>query len=612
MCAVIALRFAVVARERLKSVDSYVQNLARRIHDLERARDKPKEPAPPVAEAPSEPATPPPPPARALPHAPRPARPAPEPARQSVPFEKEIPFPRARGTPPRRRPGAARTPSRGSARREPRPSLEERIGGRWFNWVGILAILFGVAYAMKYSFERGWVTHRMRFWSGLLFGVSLLAAGMFSERRRYAVLARGFWGGGIGVLFVVLFAGFKLLQVHGEPLLGRPLAFAGMALTVIAGVTIAIVYDTRTTAALSAIGGYLVPVLLRTGIPDQIFLFTYLLILTAGFLFLGYWKRWGFLRLLTFGVVVIYFAGWWLTEGIGAPWAMLLYPSVVFAFFAAEIVAWSAWRRVADAGLSYVVLGLAATLHTLSGLSVLHDHFIAFRGAFLLATAAYLLLGARTIARRHPEDMPLALCYGYGAAALFLLAPVFEDAVHGYWHGCIWALQGAALFAASEVWGARGHVRIVGYAAFALAALRLLGYDTPEKLAQVHPYLPFWNARGLAFAIVTASFVFGCYRSWRRERAARVHETEHLLTTGLWIVTLSLPAVFLTLELTQGLDTYLAPRFGGATRAYENQASHWMTLLWAAYATLVATATGAPRRARPRERRPRLRRRWSS
>ena len=41
--------------------------------------------------------------------------------------------------------------------------LEERIGGRWFNWVGILAILFGVAYGLKYSFDRDWITQFIRF-----------------------------------------------------------------------------------------------------------------------------------------------------------------------------------------------------------------------------------------------------------------------------------------------------------------------------------------------------------------------------------------------------------------------------------------------------------------
>ena len=183
----------------------------------------------------------------------------------------------------------------------PALSLEERIGGRWFNWVGILAMLFGVAYGLKYSFDEGWVTPTMRFWGGLTLGVALLAAGVVSERRGYAVLARGFWGGGTGTLFLVFYAGFQLLTgPEGAPVIARGVAFVGMALTVVVGGSIAVVYNARSTAVLSAVGGYLTPLLLGNFARDQVFLFTYLSILTAGLLVLGYWKRWVFLRPLAF------------------------------------------------------------------------------------------------------------------------------------------------------------------------------------------------------------------------------------------------------------------------------------------------------------------------
>ena len=165
--------------------------------------------------------------------------------------------------------------------------------------------------------------------------------------------------------------GIRKATTGGAPIIGRGVAFVGMAATVAVGVAIAVLYNTRTTALLSAIGGYLTPVLLTTGEPDQVFLFTYLSILTAGFLVLAYRKRWVFFRALTFWVVVAYFGGWWTAEGVGLPWAMLLYTSVMFLFFSAEIVAWSAFRGVVDEGWSYVVLGLNTTLHVLVGLTVL-------------------------------------------------------------------------------------------------------------------------------------------------------------------------------------------------------------------------------------------------
>jgi len=552
---ILALVFSISARSGLRSAERHwrqrIEDLDRRLRNLERPGAAP--PPAPVQ------------PARAAPPKPKPA-PAPRPV-VTPPPPPPVPEPAA-----------------------PRVSLEERIGGRWFNWVGILAILFGVAYAMKYSFERGWITPRMRFWSGLAFGIALLAAGTFSERRRYTVLARGFWGGGIGVLFVVLFAGYRLLLVDGEPMIGRPVSFAGMLATVIAGIVIAIVYDTRTAAVLAAIGGYLTPVLLREKAPDQVFLFTYLLILTAGLHFLGYWKRWRFLRLMTFAVVIAYFGGWWALHGIGEPWAMLLFPSLLFLFFVGEAAAWSAFRHVADDELSYVLLGLGATLHVLSGLTVLDAHFPAFQGLFLLGTSAYLLGAAWLVHRRHADDRLLALFLAYGAGTVFLLAPYFEERLGGHWLPVAWAAQGALLFRAADARGG-GHTRLFGYVALGLAAGRLLAWDAPGTLATVDPYLPFWSVRGAVFGAVILAFAYASWRSLARERAGPVHPAEHAAATGLWIGALSLPAVFLSLELSQALDTYLRSHVA-TPRAYAHQASHWMTLLWAAYATLVATVTG--------------------
>ncbi|MFB3065024.1 MAG: DUF2339 domain-containing protein, partial [Planctomycetota bacterium] len=475
-------------------------------------------------------------------------------------------------------------------------SLEERIGGRWFNWVGILAILFGVAYGLKYSFDRDWITPVTRFWSGLVFGVVLLGAGTYSERHRYAALARGFWGGGIGVLFLVFFAGFKLLfDADGAPIIGRGVSFTGMAATVAVGVAIAVLYNTRTTALLSAIGGYLTPVLLTTGEPDQVFLFTYLSILTAGLLVLAYRQRWVFFRALTFWVVVAYFAGWWTAEGVGLPWAMLLYTSVMFLFFSAEIVAWSAFRGVVDEGWSYVVLGLNTTLHVLVGLTVLDSWFPAYKGLFLLGTAAWHFWGALLVHRRNASDRMLTLCLAHAAGVLFLLAPVFEARIGGHWLAIVWALQGAAFFWAAERWEGQGHTRAWGFGALGLAALRLLTQDVPQRLADVEPYMPFWSARAVAFGVVIATFAFACWRVPLRESSdLEVPQPERRAATGLWIVGLSLPAVFLSLELAQALGTYVKPPEAATklTEAYEQSSANWMTLLWAAYATLVATVTG--------------------
>jgi len=53
-------------------------------------------------------------------------------------------------------PAATEQPSR-SRGLYARASLETKIGGQWLNRVGIVAVLIGVSYFLKYAFDNNWV-----------------------------------------------------------------------------------------------------------------------------------------------------------------------------------------------------------------------------------------------------------------------------------------------------------------------------------------------------------------------------------------------------------------------------------------------------------------------
>src|SRR5262245_50149188 len=48
--------------------------------------------------------------------------------------------------------------------------LEGKIGKLWLNRIGIVAVLFGVAYFIMYAFDKGWIRERGRVALGLLVG----------------------------------------------------------------------------------------------------------------------------------------------------------------------------------------------------------------------------------------------------------------------------------------------------------------------------------------------------------------------------------------------------------------------------------------------------------
>src|SRR2546423_1136580 len=57
---------------------------------------------------------------------------------------------------------------------EPREELEGQIGKLWLNRIGIIAILTGVSYFIKYAFDNGWIGPAGRIALGLLAGIGLI------------------------------------------------------------------------------------------------------------------------------------------------------------------------------------------------------------------------------------------------------------------------------------------------------------------------------------------------------------------------------------------------------------------------------------------------------
>src|SRR5580698_3696000 len=96
-------------------------------------------------------------------------------------------------------------------------SLESRIGSQLFNRIGIVAMLIGVAWFLKFAIDNHWIGPPARVLIGLIAGAGLIA---WSERFR----TRGFSGFslslkaiGTGVLYLSLWAAFALFHlIPGE------------------------------------------------------------------------------------------------------------------------------------------------------------------------------------------------------------------------------------------------------------------------------------------------------------------------------------------------------------------------------------------------------------
>src|SRR3569833_3909435 len=104
-----------------------------------------------------------------------------------------------------------------SAEKRDTRSLESRVGSQWFNRIGILAILIGMAWFLKFAIDNEWIGPLGRVVIGLIAGVGLI---VWSERFRakyYTAFSYSLKAVGTGVLYLSLWASFSLYHLIPAP-----------------------------------------------------------------------------------------------------------------------------------------------------------------------------------------------------------------------------------------------------------------------------------------------------------------------------------------------------------------------------------------------------------
>lgn len=84
----------------------------------------------------------------------------------------------------------------------PKKSLENVIGTKWIGRVGMVAIIFAVAFFLKYSFENRLIGETGRIILGILCGLSLIGVGEhFQKKKNWGLYGQTLTGGGLAILF---------------------------------------------------------------------------------------------------------------------------------------------------------------------------------------------------------------------------------------------------------------------------------------------------------------------------------------------------------------------------------------------------------------------------
>src|SRR5260221_482745 len=442
--------------------------------------------------------------------------------------------------------------------------MESLIAGRWFNRIGIVALLIAVSYFLKLAFDNNWIGPSGRVAIGVVLGALMLPWSHWLLGKGYTYFSEGIAALGEATLFLSVWAGCQYY-----PLYNRDVGFAAMMAITAVMAAVAIGRNSQRIAVLSLLGGLLTPILASSGQNQQVVLFTYLLFLAAGSLVIQAKKGWNSLVPIAFVCCQIYFWGW--------------YSEFFHTNSPLE-------RSVFFATLFYLLFSLLPILNAMRGLDfgeldismVLLNSF-AYSGALFVLLCPYdkwpltllflaLAGGSVAIARLLPapsENQSATARLLFAGLALTFLTLAIPIRLEGNWITLSFAVEGAILVY-TGFQTASNFLRQSGYLLLAIAALRLLFLPPAGG-----PFL--FNARFGAYAVMIACFAVAlCAAQTNPSKIAWQEQVE----VGIFAVVINVYALIaLSLEFWDF--------FGKASTILDAALAQHLSLsiLWTAYAT---------------------------
>ena len=395
-------------------------------------------------------------------------------------------------------------------------------GGNPMVRIGVIVLFFGVSFLAKLAIDADLVSIELRMAGIAAGGLALVALG-WNFRRSHADFALPLQGGGMGILFLAVFAAYRL---YG--LLPAGLCFGLLVGLVGFAAVLAVAQNSAALAAFGVVGGFLAPVLASTGSGDHVALFSYYLVLNLSIMGIAWFKAWRVLNWLGFVFTFV----------IGSLWGAQYYTPDLFdttePFLVAHFLLYTlvavlfAFRQppqlrgVVDGTLLFGTPLIAFVLQAqlVEGM----DMGLAWSAA---AGAAFYIILAGALCRIQSMRLLMEVFVVNGIVLASIAVPLALDA---RWTSVTWALEGAGVLWVGVRQG-RALPRLLGVLLQFLAGASLVEHLHQHPLVDARLVL---NAQYLGAVLVSVAGLFcGAYLYRAREQLHRV-EAAASWVLGAW------------------------------------------------------------------------------
>ena len=317
--------------------------------------------------------------------------------------------------------------------------LERFIGENLINKIGILILVIGVVIGVKYAIDKNIITPTARIVLGYTLGVGLLMLA-FRLKEKYHAFSAVLLSGAMASLYFITYAGFSMYHLFPQVI-----AFILMVLFTAFTVFSALIYKQQVIAIIGLVGAYAVPFLLSTGSGNVLVLFSYMLLVNVGILYIAFKQDWKNLYYLAYIFTWIIFISWFANAYeykkhfiLALSFSLLFYVLFYIMFLAYKLVKKEMYDKKTILLLlsnSFVFFGVG------SAILQPHDEYL---GLFAVFNALVNFVVARIIYTKKLGDKKLFyLVIGLVLAFITAAIPI---QLRGNWITLVWLAEALMLF----------------------------------------------------------------------------------------------------------------------------------------------------------------------
>ncbi len=329
--------------------------------------------------------------------------------------------------------------------KENNPDLEKFIGENLISKIGILILVLGISFFVKYAIANDYINEPARVGIGILSGALVMGVA-HKLRKKYAAFSSVFVAGAISIFYFTIAIAF-----HEYELFSQSVAFGIMTVITIFSVLVSVSYNRQELAVLSLIGGFAVPFIVSSGQGNYIVLFTYIALLNTGILAIAYFKKWKIVTILAFVFTSLLFLSWYTRELYAdkLPHSGALLFATLFYFIFSITIVLSNIRNKGVFSLPEYFIMVANTFFFFGiGIGIIHNWGIDFKGMFTLLLAIYNVVYAIILYRKFGLDKnAIYLLIGLALTFVTLTIPLQFD---GNQITLFWAAEAVLLFWLSQ------------------------------------------------------------------------------------------------------------------------------------------------------------------